>query len=267
MRPAIQPRGRKKRSMDYLKVDDVTLSFGGIQALSHVNMSIEGGYITSIIGPNGAGKTSLLNCVSGFYHPTRGEIHYGQSRLTKASPHQVTKIGIARAFQNLELFGGLSVLDNLMLARHQHLRYSLLHAVVFWGKTARVEAENREYVEDVIDFMELEPYRKRAVGNLSYGIQKRVEVARALTLGPKLLLLDEPMAGMNVQEKEDMVRFVIDIKKERHMTVVLVEHDLGVVMDISDQIYVLDFGEVIGSGSPKEVASDPKVIEAYIGED
>jgi branched-chain amino acid transport system ATP-binding protein len=167
----------------------------------------------------------------------------------------------------LELFGGLSVLDNLMLARHQHLRYSLFHAVVFWGKTARVEAENRETVEDVIDFMELEAYRKRAVGSLSYGIQKRVEVARALTLGPKLLLLDEPMAGMNIEEKEDMVRFIIDIQQERKMTVVLVEHDLGVVMDISDQIYVLDFGEVIGAGSPREVASDPKVIEAYIGEE
>jgi branched-chain amino acid transport system ATP-binding protein len=230
-------------------------------------MNIEPGLITSIIGPNGAGKTSLLNCISGFYHPNKGDIMYGEHKLTHASPHRVTKLRIARAFQNLELFSGLTVLDNLMLARHTHLNYNLFQAVLFWGKTARVEAQNRAYVEDVIDFMELETYRKRAVGSLSYGIQKRVEVARALTLGPELLLLDEPMAGMNIEEKEDMVRFIIDIQQERNITVVLVEHDLGVVMDISNRIYVLDFGEVIGSGKPKEVASDPKVIEAYIGEE
>ena len=252
--------------MKNLKISDVTLTFGGLNALTDVNLTIEQGLITSVIGPNGAGKTSLLNCISGFYHPNRGDILYGDRRLSQASPHQVSNLGIARAFQNIELFSGMTVLDNLMLARHQHLRYSFLNALIFWGKTARVEAENRAYVEDVIDFMELETYRKRAVGSLSYGVQKRVEVARALTLGPELLLLDEPMAGMNVEEKEDMVRFIIDIQKERNMTVVLVEHDLGVVMDISDQIYVLDFGEVIGSGTPREVAADPKVIEAYIGE-
>jgi branched-chain amino acid transport system ATP-binding protein len=175
-------------------------------------------------------------------------------------------MGIARAFQNLELFSGLTVLDNLLLARHQNLKYSFLQAVVFYGKASRIEAENRAYVEDIIDFMELEPYRKSLVGNLSYGVQKKVEVARALTLAPDILLLDEPMAGMNQEEKEDIVRFVMDIQKEREITVVLVEHDLGVVMDISDRIYVLDFGEVIGSGTPEEVAQNPKVIEAYIGE-
>ena len=254
-------------SMKNLKISDVTLTFGGLNALTQVNVTIEPGLITSIIGPNGAGKTSLLNCISGFYHPTRGELFYGSKRLTNASPHQVSNLGIARAFQNIELFSGMTVLDNLMLARHQHLRYSFFHALLYWGKAARVEAGNRAYVEDVIDFMELETYRKRPVGNLSYGVQKRVEVARALTLGPELLLLDEPMAGMNVEEKEDMVRFIIDIQKERNMTVVLVEHDLGVVMDISDQIYVLDFGQVIGSGTPDEVGADEKVIEAYIGED
>ncbi len=253
--------------MARLKIEDITLTFGGLAALSNVSMDIEPGLITSIIGPNGAGKTSLLNCISGFYHPTSGDIHYRDKSLSKASPHQVSSMGIARAFQNLELFRGMTVLDNLMLARHQKLKYNLLQAMVFLGKTSREESKNRAYVEEVIDFMELEPYRKHTVGNLSYGIQKRVEVARALTLAPELLLLDEPMAGMNIEEKEDMVRFIIDIQKERNATVILVEHDLGVVMDISDRIYVLDFGELIGSGTPEEVVKIPKVVEAYIGED
>jgi branched-chain amino acid transport system ATP-binding protein len=253
--------------MAHLNITDVTLSFGGLKALSDVNMLIEPGLITSIIGPNGAGKTSMLNCISGFYHPTQGEIHYKDKELTHASPHQISSMGIARAFQNLELFSGLSVLDNLLLARHQNLKYSFLHAVFFFGKASRIEAENRGYVESIIDFMELEPYRNSLVGNLSYGVQKKVEVARALTLAPDILLLDEPMAGMNQEEKEDIVRFIIDIQKERYITVVLVEHDLGVVMDISDRIYVLDFGQLIGSGTPEEVASNPKVIEAYIGEE
>jgi branched-chain amino acid transport system ATP-binding protein len=253
--------------MAELTISDVTLSFGGLKALSDVDMTIEPGLITSIIGPNGAGKTSMLNCISGFYHPTEGTILYKGKQLTQASPHQVSNMGIARAFQNLELFSGLSVLDNLLLARHQNLTYSFFHAMIFVGKAARIEAENRAYVEDVIDFMELEPFRKSLVGNLSYGIQKKVEVARALTLAPDILLLDEPMAGMNIEEKEDIVRFVMDIQKERNITVVLVEHDLGVVMDISDRIYVLDFGEVIGAGTPEEVAQNPAVIDAYIGED
>lgn len=253
--------------MAELTISDVTLSFGGLKALSDVDMTIEPGLITSIIGPNGAGKTSMLNCISGFYHPTQGDIFYKGKKLTHASPHQVSNMGISRAFQNLELFSGLTVLDNLLLARHQNLKYSFFSATLFFGKASRVEAENRAYVEDVIDFMELEPYRKSLVGNLSYGIQKKVEVARALTLAPDILLLDEPMAGMNIEEKEDIVRFVMDIQKERNITVVLVEHDLGVVMDISDRIYVLDFGEVIGSGTPEEVSQNPTVIEAYIGED
>ena len=253
--------------MTTLTIENVTLAFGGINALSDVSMTVEPGLITSIIGPNGAGKTSMLNCISGFYHPSRGEIDYGGKSLTHSSPHQVTKLGIARAFQNLELFSGLSVLDNLLLARHTNLKYSFFQACLYFGKASRQEAENRAYVEDVIDFMELEPYRKSVVGNLSYGIQKRVEVARALTLDPKLLLLDEPMAGMNIEEKEDIVRFIMDIKQERKTTIILVEHDLGVVMDISDRINVLDFGELIGSGTPDEVAANPKVIEAYIGED
>jgi len=253
--------------MTTLSIKNVTLTFGGLNALSDVNITIEPGLITSIIGPNGAGKTSMLNCISGFYHPTSGEIHYGAQRLSKASPHQVSSMGIARAFQNLELFSGMTVLDNLLLARHQKLHYNLLQAMIFFGKTSKEESKNRQSVEEVIDFMELEPYRNSTVGNLAYGIQKRVEVARALTLDPQLLLLDEPMAGMNIEEKEDMVRFIIDIQKERDATVVLVEHDLGVVMDISDRIYVLDFGELIGSGTPEEVVTIPQVVEAYIGEE
>ncbi|MBF0573092.1 MAG: ABC transporter ATP-binding protein [Desulfamplus sp.] len=251
--------------MSYLIVSEVTLSFGGLKALSGVNMEIEKGLITSIIGPNGAGKTSMLNCISGFYHPTEGQISYYGNNLTHASPHEVSNMGIARAFQNLELFRGLSVLDNLLLARHIKLKYNFFEALIFWGKASRVESENRKFVEEVIDFMELEPYRKSLVGNLSYGVQKKVEVARALTLDPDLLLLDEPMAGMNLEEKEDIVRFIMDIQNERGVTVVLVEHDLGVVMDISDRIHVLDFGQLIGSGTPEEISSNPKVIEAYIG--
>lgn len=253
--------------MDTLTISNVTLAFGGLNALSDVSIEIVPGMITSIIGPNGAGKTSLLNCISGFYHPSSGEITYGKKRLTHASPHNVTKLGIARAFQNLELFSGLTVLDNLLLARHTNLKYNFFQAVLYFGQASRMEAENRAYVEDVIDFMELEPFRKQIVGNLSYGIQKRVEVARALTLDPQLLLLDEPMAGMNIEEKEDIVRFIMDIKIEHNTTIILVEHDLGVVMDISDRINVLDFGELIGSGTPEEVAANPKVIEAYIGEE
>lgn len=257
----------RHRYMAQLTISDATLTFGGLNALQDVDIRIEQGLITSVIGPNGAGKTSLLNCVSGFYHPTKGKIHFENHDLTNSSPHQVSNLGIARAFQNLELFSGMSVLDNLLLARHQNLKYNFLQAVFFYGKASRSEAENRAYVEEVIDFMELEPFRKKMVGSLAYGVQKRVEVARALTLGPKLLLLDEPMAGMNLEEKEDMVRFIIDIQQERSTTVVLVEHDLGVVMDISDHICVLDFGQLIGAGTPKEVSANPRVIEAYIGEE
>ncbi len=250
--------------MAQLEVQDLTLTFGALAALSGVSLTVNPGEIVAIIGPNGAGKTSLLNCISGFYHPRRGRILFEGHDLTRATPHEVTRRGIARAFQNIELFSGLTVLENLLLARHTRLRYGLLSAGLFYGRALKEEAENRKAVEAVIDFMELEPYRKALVGSLPYGVRKRVEVARALALAPKLLLLDEPMAGMTLEEKEDMVRFILEIRAQG-ITVVLIEHDLGVVMDISDRVYVLDFGQVIAEGPPQEVARNPRVQEAYLG--
>ncbi|WP_337844993.1 ABC transporter ATP-binding protein [Thermus sp.] len=250
--------------MAQLEVENITLTFGGLAALSRVSLEVDRGELVSVIGPNGAGKTSLLNCISGFYHPQRGRILFEGHDLTRATPHEVTRKGVARAFQNIELFSGLTVLENLMLARHTHLRYGLLQAGLFYGWALKAEVENRRAVEEVIDFMELEAYRKAPVGNLPYGVRKRVEVARALALSPKLLLLDEPMAGMTLEEKEDMVRFILEIRA-RGTTVVLIEHDLGVVMDISDRVYVLDFGQVIAEGPPEVVAQNPRVQEAYLG--
>ncbi len=249
-----------------LVVDNLTLSFGGLNALTRVSLDVEAATITSVIGPNGAGKTSLLNCVSGFYRATSGRIVFEGHDISRARPHAVSQLGIARAFQNIELFSGLSVLDNLLLARHARLRYGLAAALAFYGRAARQEALAREAVEQVIDLMELEPYRRAVVNELPYGVRKRVEMARALALEPRLLLLDEPMAGMTLGEKEDVVRFILDVRAERGTTIVLIEHDLGVVMDISDRVYVLDFGERIAAGPPEAVARDPAVIEAYVGE-
>lgn len=250
-----------------LKVEHVSLNFGGVKALSEVSLEVSQGELVSVIGPNGAGKTSLLNCISGFYHPSKGQITFEGHNLTHASPHQVTQYGIARAFQNIELFTGMSVLENLLMARHTFGHYNLLDNMLIYGRAMRVGVENRRFCEEIIDFMELEPYRKALVGDLPYGVRKRVEVARALALSPKLLLLDEPMAGMALEEKEDMVRFILDIRAERGTTIVLIEHDLGVVMDISDRVYVLDFGQVIASGKPEEVSRNPRVQEAYVGVD
>ena len=247
-----------------LRAQGLRKRYGPKEVVRGVDLALRRGEIVALFGPNGAGKTSLLNCISGFYHPERGRILFEGQDLTRASPHEVTRKGIARAFQNIELFSGLTVLENLLLARHTHLSYGLLQAGLFYGRALAEEVRNRRVVEEVIDFMELEPYRKALVGNLPYGVRKRVEVARALALSPKLLLLDEPMAGMTLEEKEDMVRFILEIRA-RGTTVVLIEHDLGVVMDISDRVYVLDFGQVIAEGRPEEVARNPRVQEAYMG--
>jgi branched-chain amino acid transport system ATP-binding protein len=250
-----------------LSVEDAHLHFGGVVALAGVSLDVKAGEIAAIIGPNGAGKTSLLNAVSGLYRPQVGQILFEGVPILGRKPHQIARLGIARTFQNLGLFKGMTVLDNLLLGRHIHLRSGLLSAGLYWGLAQKEEVIHRAAVEEIIDFLEIERIRKQLVGALPYGLQKRVELGRALAQVPRLLLLDEPMAGMNVEEKEDMARFVLDIHEERGVTVVLIEHDMGVVMDISERIHVLDFGKKIAEGTPQEVRENPNVVRAYLGED
>jgi len=255
-----------------LSVQRVTLSFGGVTALFNVSLELHQSEILAIIGPNGAGKTSLLNCISGLYHPQEGEIlyHTGDGRthdITRLRPHQIARLGIARSFQNIELFRHMTVLDNLMAGAHIHMRTGLLPSLVYWGPAQREQIEFRRFVEDIIDLLEIEAIREKPVGALAYGLQKRVELGRALAMKPAVLLLDEPMAGMNTEEKEDMARFILDVNEEHGVTIVLIEHDMGVVMDISDHIVVLNFGQKIGEGTPDEVRQNPQVIQAYLGED
>ena len=253
--------------MALLEVQDLTLHFGGVTALDRVNVAIESGQIYSIIGPNGAGKTSLLNCVSRLYNPSSGRIIFDGHDITRLPAHRIAVLGIARTFQNIELFGGMTVLENLMLARHIRMHSGVFSGALFRGKAQREEIAHREVVEHVIDFLEIQNIRRQVVGALPYGLQKRVEMGRALALEPKLLLLDEPMTGMNAEEKEDVARFVLDLSEERDITVVLIEHDMGVVMDISDRVAVLDFGKKIAEGSPDEVKANPDVIKAYLGQE
>jgi branched-chain amino acid transport system ATP-binding protein len=249
-----------------LLVQGASKSFGGVQAVRGVDLSVHRGSIMSVIGPNGAGKTTLLNMVSGFYRPDEGAIVFEGTDITRLAPSRIAALGIARTFQNIALFRGLTVLDNLMLGRHVHMHTGVLSGMLYVGRGRREEVEHRAAVEDVIDFLEIEPLRRRVAGALPFGLQKRVELGRALAAHPTLLLLDEPMGGMNVEEKEDMARYILDVNEEWGTTIVLIEHDMGVVMDISQRIVVMDLGERIAEGSPAEVRADAAVIKAYLGE-
>jgi branched-chain amino acid transport system ATP-binding protein len=249
-----------------LQVEQVSLSFGGTAVLNDITFDVRQGEIRAIIGPNGAGKTSMLNCISGFYRPQSGRILYAEEDLTQVPTHKVAPLGIARTFQNIALYTGLSTLDNLMAARHIHMRQGMLTSMLYWGRGQREEVAHREVVEEIIDFLEIAHIRKAIVGALPYGLRKRVELGRALALEPDLLLLDEPMAGMNLEEKEDMARFILDIHELRGSSIVLIEHDMGLVMDISDRVVVLDFGMKIADGLPDEIKSDEHVVQAYLGE-
>jgi len=246
------------------------MSFGRVCALDGISIKIKKGEIHSVIGPNGAGKTVMMNCISGLYNPQKGSIHYKGERINHLKPHDRAKLGIARTFQKVEVFGGMTVLDNIRLGRHIHYKSGILSGAVYLGKTAKEEMEHRKFIEEeIIDLLEIEHIRDKPVGMLPYGLQKRVELGRAIALEPELLILDEPLAGLNLEEVEDMARFILDINQEKRwkITCLLVEHDMGVVMDISDNVYVLNFGNMIVDGTPEAVQKNPVVIKAYLGEE
>lgn len=249
-----------------LEISNLSLRFGGVKALDDVSLRVLEGEIYSIIGPNGAGKTSLFNCISGIYRAQSGSVTFMGRELLGVKPHKIAQLGIARSFQNIELFRGMTVLDNLMSARSFLMKYGLLRAALYAGRCSAEEIDSRDKVEDIIELLDLQRMRKTLVGALPYGLQKRVELGRALATGPKLLLVDEPVSGMNMEETEDMARYILDINEEMKITVILIEHDMGLVMDLSDRVTVLNFGCKIAEGRPEEIARDPEVICAYLGE-
>jgi branched-chain amino acid transport system ATP-binding protein len=249
-----------------VEVREVSKAFGGVQAVTRVTLDVTKGDIVSVIGPNGAGKTTVLNMISGFYHPDTGRIMLEGHDITDLAPSRIAELGVARTFQNIALFRGMTVLDNLMLGRHVHMKSGVLSSFAYWGLAQKEEVRHRKRVEDIIDFLKIQDLRTRPTGSLAYGLQKRVELGRALALDPKVLLLDEPMGGMNQEEKEDMARFILDVNEEWGTTIILIEHDMGVVMDISDRVAVLDMGQKIAEGTPDEVRANPAVIKAYLGD-
>jgi branched-chain amino acid transport system ATP-binding protein len=262
-RPLTNPNPKERKVL--LRAEDISIAFGKLQALNHVAVEVKEGEILAIIGPNGAGKTCLLNVISGFYRAQSGEVFLEEKRITHSSSHKIAGLGLCRTFQNIALYTGLSVIDNIIAGRHPHISYNFVTGMIYFPFANREEARQRAIAEDIIDFLELEHVRGSVVGMLAYGLRKRVELGRALALEPRILLLDEPMAGMNLDEKEDMARFIIDINEFLKIPIVLIEHDMGVVMDIADRIVVLDFGNKIAEGAPEEIKANPKVISAYLG--
>ncbi|MEO5733912.1 MAG: ABC transporter ATP-binding protein [Rubrivivax sp.] len=259
------PSTGRKTGAVILDVAHISLRFGGVNALTDISFDVREHELRSIIGPNGAGKSSMLNCINGVYAPQEGQITFKGKTFSHMNSRQVAEMGVARTFQNLALFKGMSVLDNIMSGRNLRMKTNIFQQAMYFGAAAREESEHREVVEKIIDFLEIQAVRKTPVGRLPYGLQKRVDLGRALAMEPQVLLLDEPMAGMNVEEKQDMSRFILDVNDEYGTTIVLIEHDMGVVMDISDRVVVLDYGKKIGDGTPDEVRANPDVISAYLG--
>ncbi len=255
-----------KKNNEILRVENLSLKFEGLLALNNVSFSVNEGEILGLIGPNGAGKTSILNCINRIYQPHEGSIYFKNRKISHLKPHDIPKLGIARVFQNIELFGGMTVLQNLMAGRHLKMKTKFWDAAFYFGKTHKEEIEHREKVEEIIDFLEIESERHKPVDTLPYGLRKRTDIGRALCLEPKVLLMDEPMAGMNVEEKEDIARFILDTQELKGTTIIIVEHDMGAVMDITDRVVCMDFGQVLAEGSAKDVCRNPKVLEAYLGE-